>query len=122
MTPVRITLIHDRLDFSAELTEGLRANGYEVRVFHDLTIAVPPPKDPNGLELAIVRPPHGRAGLRIAVIAAPTPYSGPMIKFMVDPMTVADVIAALGSFLAPYAATLVDRRRTPRDLPGDPQG
>jgi hypothetical protein len=119
MPTPRITLIHDSQDFSAELAEALREEGY---VFYDLTTAVPPARDPNGLELAIVRSLPGRAGLRVAVIAAPTQYVGPLLKFRVDPISIADVIAALNPFLAPYAATLVDRRRTRRDLPGDAQG
>jgi hypothetical protein len=53
--PVRIVLIHDDAGFSNELAALLRPLGHEVRLFDDLTIAVPVPRSSDVLEIAIVR-------------------------------------------------------------------
>ena len=101
IVPTHIVLIHDDPAFSDDLTACLRPKCQEVRVFDDLTITLPVPHVSNALELAIVRPAEAKGGLRIKVIGIPTgePYTGPLIRYLVDPISVADVMDALTAFL-----------------------
>jgi hypothetical protein len=101
--PARIVLIHDDASFSNELEDRLTALGHEVRSFNDLTIAVPGVRCSDVLEIAIVRPTDKRGGLRIKPLGIPSgsTYAGPVLKFLVDPITVGDVVDALDVFLTP---------------------
>ena len=114
--PARIVLIHDDPAFSADLVACLRVQGHEVRVFNDLTLAVPAPHASDALEIAIVRPPDVKGGLRIKVVGIPTgkPYTGPLIKFLVEPIKVADVMVALNALLSPPVRPTTERRGAPR--------
>ena len=88
--------------FSDALKACLDVEGHEVTVFDDLEVTIPVPHVSNALEIAIVRPSGTKGGLRIKVIGIPTgkPYTGPLIKFLVDPLTVSDVMYALNAFLS----------------------
>ena len=99
--PADIVLIHDDATFSHDLAAQIRLEGHNVRVFDDLTITLPTLRAADVLELAIVRPADVRNGLRIKVVGIPSgaPYAGPLIKFLVEPITVADVVNALSAFL-----------------------
>jgi hypothetical protein len=112
----RIVLVHDDPAFSNDLAASLRVKGHEVAVSNDLTMPVPAPHASNAFEIAVVRPAEIKSGLRIKVIGIPAgkPYDGPMLKYMVEPISVADVTAALNAFLAPPARPVVERRAAPR--------
>ena len=99
--PARIMLIDDDTRFSSELADRLRALGHDVRTFDDPKAAVPAARSPNVLEVAIVRPPGHSGGLRIKAVGIPTEwtYGGPLLKTLVDPITVTDVMDALNVFL-----------------------
>jgi hypothetical protein len=99
--PARIVLIHDDARFANELAARLGVLGHEVRSFSDLAIAVPGPRSSDVLEIAIVRPINARRTLRIKAMGIPTEgsYARPLLKVLVDPITVPDVVNALGVFL-----------------------
>jgi hypothetical protein len=101
LEPARIVLIHDDARFSSELADRLRVLGHDVRSFNDLKIAVPGAGSLDVLEIAIVRPTGTRGGLRIKAVGIPTEwsYAGPLLKTLVDPITVTDVVDALNVFL-----------------------
>lgn len=101
----RIVLVHDDLDFADALAACLDAEGHTVQVIYDLAVQTPSARSTDDLEIAIVRSIETRSGLTIKVIGVPDGggYDGPILKHLVDPVTVSDVMDALGAFLHPPA-------------------
>jgi hypothetical protein len=94
-------VIHDDIRFSNELVDRLRLLGHEVRLFNDLAVTVRSSSATDVVEIAIVRPSETRGGLRIKAVGIPADEAcaRPLVKFLVDPITVMNVIDALEIFL-----------------------
>ena len=112
---VDFTLIHDDPAFLEELSDRLRVEGHEVWAINDKNVAIPIARASGALELVISREDGPRPGIWITAIGLSPGYTGPLVKFLVQPVSVADVLAALTAFVAPQLWPVnQDRRRVPR--------
>jgi hypothetical protein len=95
-----IIVNHDDQAFFEALADSLRAKGCDVVAGTDPAGPIEAPRITGTLELTVAQSTGSYPGVRIRVTGLPTEgrYAGVLGSFLREPVTVADVVQALGLF------------------------